>query len=83
MAFAAGLEKAGFNPERVSTSAKVRIEKVGDGFKITMIELTTEAKVADIGEKRFQELADAAKKGCPVSIALAATEIRLNAKLVS
>ncbi|MDA8434002.1 MAG: OsmC family protein [Nitrospiraceae bacterium] len=81
MAFSLFLEKAGFAPERIHTQAKVHIDKVGDGFKITVIELDTEAKVAGIDEKRFQELAEATKKGCPVSVALAATEIRLKARL--
>ena len=37
MAFSNGLAKAGFTPKRVSTTAKVRLEKVGDAFKITTI----------------------------------------------
>jgi osmotically inducible protein OsmC len=82
MAFSLFLEKAGFNPERIHTDAKVHIDKVGEGFKITTIELETEAKVPGIDDKKFQELAEATKKGCPVSVALAGTEIRLKAKLV-
>jgi osmotically inducible protein OsmC len=81
MAFALFLEKAGFSPERIHTDAKVHIDKVGDGFKITVIELETQAKVSGIDEKKFQELAEAAKKNCPVSVALAGTEIRLKAAL--
>lgn len=82
MAFSAGLERNGFKPTYVSTSASVKIEKVGEGFKITTVELTTEAKVPGIDERKFQELANAAKTGCPVSQALAGTNITLNAKLV-
>jgi osmotically inducible protein OsmC len=82
MAFSLFLEKAGFSPERIHTDAKVHIDKVGEGFKITTIELETEAKVPGIDDKKFQELAEATKKGCPVSVALAGTEIRLKAKLV-
>ena len=82
MAFSLFLEKAGFSPERIHTDAKVHIDKVGDGFKITVIELDTQAKVPGVDEKKFQELAEAAKKGCPVSVALAGTEIRLKAALV-
>ena len=82
MAFSAGLERNGFKPVYVSTSASVKIEKVGEGFKITTVELTTEAKVPGIDERKFQELANAAKTGCPVSQALAGTNITLNAKLV-
>ena len=83
MAFSFFIEKAGFSPERIHTDAKVHIDKVGEGFKITVIELDTQAKVPGIDEKKFQELAEATKKGCPVSVALAGTEIRLKAKLLS
>ena len=82
MALAAGLTKAGFNPTRISTTASVSLEKVGEGFKITTIELNTQAEVPNIDEKTFLEQAEMAKKNCPVSQALAGTEIRLNAKLV-
>ena len=83
MAFASSLSKAGFQPQRVHTVANVRLEKVGDGFKITRIDLQTEAAVPGISEEQFQQIGEAAKKGCPVSQALSATEITLQAKLVS
>ncbi|HSB32416.1 MAG TPA: OsmC family protein [Candidatus Sulfobium mesophilum] len=83
MAFSLFLEKAGFAAEQIRTKANVHIDKVADGFKITVIELETEAKVAGIDEQKFQELAEATKKGCPVSVALAGVEIRLKAKRVS
>ena len=82
MALSAGLASAGFEPKRVHTVAKVRLEKVGEGFAITNIHLTTEAEVPGIDEATFQQQAEAAKKGCPVSKALAATSITLDAKLV-
>jgi len=82
MAFSATLEKSGFPPKRVRTQAAVSFEKVGDGFAITKIDLDTEAEVPGIDNAKFQELAEAAKKGCPVSKALAATPISLKAKLV-
>lgn len=83
MAFAAGLARAGYNPTRIQTSAKVHIEQVPGGFGITRIELNTEGQVPGIDEKTFQEQAEAAKAGCPVSKALAAVEnITLDAKLV-
>ncbi len=82
MAFSAGLEKAGYTPRRVATSASVAIEKVGEGFQITRIHLDTEAEVPGIGEADFQRLAEEAKAGCPVSRALQAVEITLNARLV-
>ncbi len=83
MALSLFLEKAGFVPEQIRTKAKVHIDKAGEGFKITVIELDTEAKVKGIGETKFMELAEATKTGCPVSVALSGTEIRLKAKLIS
>ena len=83
MALAAGLTRAGFNPTRISTNASVSLEKVGEAFKITVIELTTEAEIPNIDEAAFLEQAQSAKKNCPVSQALAGTEIKLNAKLLN
>ena len=82
MALSAGLGKSGFNPTRVSTTANVTLDKVGEGFKITKIQLKTEAQVPGIDEKTFKEHAEKAKTGCPVSQALAATPIELDARLV-
>ena len=81
MALSAQLTKAGFPPKRVHTNAGVHFDKVGDGFSITSIDLTTEAEVPGIENTKFQELADGAKKGCPVSRALAGTQINLKATL--
>lgn len=82
MAFAATLAANGFKPEKVETEAKVHLDKVGDGFKITGIELQTEASVPDIDNDKFQALAEDAKVNCPVSQSLAAVKISLTAKLV-
>ena len=82
MALSFILGNAGFNPTRVHTTARVHLEKVGEGFSITKIELETEAQIPGIDDKTFQGHAEAAKKGCPVSKALAATPITLKAKLV-
>ena len=82
MALTAGLGRAGFAPKRVATTAKVHIEKVGEGFKITKIELATEAAVPGIDDAAFQDLARKAKEGCPVSQALAGVDISLDARLV-
>jgi osmotically inducible protein OsmC len=81
MALSLILEMAGFAPERIHTVARVHIDKVGEGFKITTIELETEGRVPGIDEKTFKEKAEAAKKGCPVSMALTGVEIRLKASL--
>ncbi|MCG3111312.1 MAG: OsmC family protein [Candidatus Manganitrophus sp. SB1] len=82
MALSAGLGKNGFNPTRVKTVAKAHLEKVGEGFKITRMELNSEAEIPGIDKAKFNEIAEATKKGCPVSQALAGTEITLNAKLL-
>jgi osmotically inducible protein OsmC len=82
MALAAGLTRAGFTPTRINTNASVSLEKVGEAFKITKIELNTEAEIPNIDEAAFLEQAESAKKNCPVSQALAGTEITLSAKLV-
>jgi osmotically inducible protein OsmC len=82
MALAAQLTNAGAPPARVHTTARVHLEKVADGFAIPRIELTSEVEAAGIDEAKFQELATAAKTGCPVSKALAGTEITLTARLV-
>lgn len=83
MAFSAGLSKVGFTPKRVHTKAAVHFDKVPEGFAITSIDLQTEAEVPGIDNAKFQELAEGAKNGCPVSKALAGTKITLNARLVS
>jgi osmotically inducible protein OsmC len=82
MALSAGLTKAGFPPKRIATTARVHLENVGGGFKIVSIELGTEAEIPGIEDSVFQEQAETAKKNCPVSQALAGTEISLQAKLV-
>jgi osmotically inducible protein OsmC len=82
MALAFGLEQAGYSPKQVKTVAQVHLDKVGDGFQITSIDLNTEAKVPGIDEKEFLKQAEAAKTGCPVSRALKGPQIKLQAKLV-
>ena len=82
MALSALLAQAGYTAKRIHTTAKVHLNKVDEGFKITNIELDTEAEVPGIDEKTFLEHAEKAKAGCPVSQALAGTEITLQAKLV-
>ena len=82
MALAAGLTRAGFPPKRVHTTASVRLDKVGEGFEITKIELECDAEVPKIDEAGFHAQATAAKEGCPVSKALKAVEITLKARKV-
>ncbi len=83
MALSAGLGEADHSPESVETEAVVHLDKAGDGFAITRIELRTRANVPGLSDEEFQQIAEAAKKGCPVSRALAGVEsIELDAQLV-
>lgn len=82
MALSAALGRAGFTPNRVSTQAHVHLEKAESGFRISKIHLVTEAEVPGIDATLFAEQANGAKEGCPVSQALKAVEITLDAKLV-
>jgi lipoyl-dependent peroxiredoxin len=82
MALSGELGKAGHTAESVETEATVHLDKVEGGFAIKRIELRTRASVPGADESAFQEAAEAAKKGCPVSQALAAVEsIDLDAQL--
>jgi osmotically inducible protein OsmC len=82
MALSLRLTEAGFTPTRIRTLAKVSIERSDDGFAIKHIELVTEAEVPDIDAADFSVHAETAKKGCPVSKALAGTHISLSAGLL-
>lgn len=81
MALSVGLQRGGHKSEQVSTSADVHIEKVGDGFAITRIHLSTAGRVPGIDEATFQEFAEKARANCVISKALAGVEITLDAKL--
>ena len=72
------LSQAGHVPTRIDTTAKVHL---GEGPKITLIELSTVGEVPGIDEKTFVDFAEQAKKGCPVSQALAAVDMNLTARL--
>ena len=83
MAFSAMLSDAGHTPNKVHTTATVYIEKVEGGFGITRIHLNCEGDVPGIDDANFQDIANQAKAGCPVSRALAAVpEITLEATLI-
>jgi len=82
MAFSSMLGEEGYRPVKISTEANVIIEKIGDGFAITKILLVTRGKVPDIDKETFLKIANEAKVGCPVSKALAATNIELEAILL-
>ncbi|WP_414154550.1 OsmC family protein [Pseudomonas sp. BNK-43-a] len=82
MALSMMLGEAGLTPERIDTIAEVTLDKQADGFAITAVHLTLKAKVPGASEAQFQEIANKAKAGCPVSKVLNAT-IRLDATLLS
>src|SRR3954447_7061360 len=67
MAFSLILGNAGLTADYIRTQAAVSLEKVGDGFEITKVHLTTSAKIPGATDAKFQELANMAKSGCPVS----------------
>lgn len=81
MAFANILDQEGHDPARVHTTAKVTLGTGDGGPAITGIVLVCEAEVPGIDEPTFQDLAEKAKEGCPVSKALAAMSITLEASL--
>ena len=83
MALSSMLEMKGYKPARISTESNVHIEKVGDDFAITKIILITRGNVPDIDKETFFKIASEAKVGCPVSKALAATTIELEAILIT
>jgi lipoyl-dependent peroxiredoxin len=84
MALSGELGRAGHNVETVDTDATVHLEKVDEGFAIKRIELRTRVTAPGLDNSAFQEAAEAAKKGCPVSQALAAVEsIEVEAQLTS
>lgn len=83
MAFSFACDKAGFSTEQVDSRASVQLVAKGDGFEISRIDLELKAKVPGIDEAKFKEIAEGAKKGCPLSKALASVpEITLKAELL-
>ena len=80
MALSLILGEAKLTAERMETKAEVTLEKVEDGFSITGVHLTLRAKIPGADDAVFQELANKAKAGCPVS-KLFNTDITLDAKL--
>jgi osmotically inducible protein OsmC len=83
MALSGALGRAGFLPKKIETTSRVHIGKVGEGFGITKIELSTQGEVPGIDEATFRKHAEDAKKNCPVSKALGGTEITVDARLTS
>jgi osmotically inducible protein OsmC len=83
MSLANLLTESGHPPADLKTTAKVRLEQLETGFAITNITLQTVGDVPGVDADAFARLAQQAKETCPVSRALAGTEITLEAKLGS
>ncbi len=82
MALAGIMGESGHKPERLHTSAKVHLDPQDGGFRITRIELEVEGEAPGLDVQGFRDYAETAKRECPVSQALAGTEITVAAKLV-
>lgn len=82
MALSFQLTGAGFPPTALRTKASVEMEQANGGFKISGIKLDVEGEVPNISAEQFDELANVAKANCPISQALAAVPITMDAKLV-
>ncbi|MGN5373621.1 OsmC family protein [Sphingomonas hankookensis] len=67
MALSFALAGAGFTDGTLETTAKVSLDKDGDGFKVTKSALTLTAHVPGIEQAKFEEIAAGAKAGCPIS----------------
>ncbi len=83
MAFSAGLARNGTPPKKLDVKAVATFDKVGDGWKVTTMELTVRGQVPGIDKAKFVELANAAKEGCPISQAIKNNvQVTLDAALV-
>jgi osmotically inducible protein OsmC len=81
MALSGVLGEAGHTPERISSSARVHLDKANGGFAIDKIELAVRGQVEGLSDEDFARYADEAKTNCPVSQALAGVEITVEAEL--
>ncbi len=81
MALSGVLVENGYSPEKVEVSAKISLEKEGEGFKISASHLDCKATVPGLSERDFLPQAESAKKNCPVSILLSNIPITLDARL--
>ncbi len=79
MYLSALLTDAGYPPTQIRTNARVHL---GEGPRITLIELDTEAEVPDLDEKTFLENVERSKQNCPVSMALTGPTVRVTARLI-
>lgn len=82
MAFSMLMGEENFTPDNIDTKATVTLEKLSDGFAITAVHLEMQARIPGIDQAKFEEIANKAKNGCPVSKLLNA-DITLDATLQS
>jgi osmotically inducible protein OsmC len=82
MALSLILGEAGLTADSMETSAAVTLEQVPDGFAITAVHLSIDAKIPGTDQASFQALAEKAKAGCPVS-KLFKADITLEANLLA
>jgi osmotically inducible protein OsmC len=82
MAMSAELGKVGLTPEQLDVRATVSLEKPAAGWTVTASHLELNAKIPGADRDKFQQAADAAKAGCPISRLLKA-EITLETKLAA
>jgi osmotically inducible protein OsmC len=80
MALSLILGEAKLTAEKMETTAEVTLDKVEGGFAITAVHLSLKGKVPGADQAKFEELANKAKAGCPVSKLLKA-DITLDVKL--
>lgn len=80
MALSLMLGEAGLTAEKIETHADITLEKIGEGFEITKSHLRVTAKIPNADQAKFEEIANKAKTGCPVSKLLKA-QITMEATL--
>jgi osmotically inducible protein OsmC len=80
MALSLFLGNAGMPPDSINTTATVTLEKVGDAFTVTASHLDTTVRIPNADNAKFQQAAEGAKAGCPIS-RLLNTKITLDARL--
>ena len=82
MALSGNLERAGMRPEHIETRAACTVEKQGDGFRITTMQLTVRATVPGADRDAFKDVAEQTKDTCPISLALLGNvQLELDAQL--
>lgn len=82
MALSGQLGNADLKADRINTTATVTLEKTSAGFTVTSVHLDVKAKIPGATQEAFEQAANNAKSGCPIS-RLLNTNITMDAKLES